>query len=113
MTTLSPQNTRPPSLFTQLNTTKMAKNWGAQVPVRSERPHKRMTNSSFIGIALSVGAICFLFRHYIIGPSAPQWTPEVTSPGKSEPRCPQVEPLFPSKGSKELDDMQAYFESDD
>jgi Gly-Xaa carboxypeptidase len=113
MMTLSPQNTRLPSLFTHFYTTKMAKNWGAQTPVRSERPHKRVTNSSFIGIALSFGAFCFLFRHYIIGPSTPQWAPELTSPGKSGPRCPQVEPLYPSKGSKELDDMQAYFDSED
>lgn len=30
----------------------------------------------------------------------------------SKPRCPQVDPLFPSKSSAELDDMQTYLESD-
>jgi Gly-Xaa carboxypeptidase len=84
----------------------MAKNWEKQPPALAQKPTRRNTSTPFIGIGLFVVGFCYLFRDYITDISPPQWDLETT------PRCPQVAPLFPLKTSKELDDMQAYLESD-
>jgi Gly-Xaa carboxypeptidase len=49
----------------------------------------------------------------IIVLSTPKWYLDATAISKPQPRCPQVAPLFPSRGSKELDDMQTYLASND
>jgi Gly-Xaa carboxypeptidase len=84
----------------------MAKNWGEQTPVALPRARRSILHSPFFGAGL-----CFLafwcLRHYII---APQWVVGST-PAVSEPRCPQVAPLLPSRTSKELEEMEIYIES--
>jgi Gly-Xaa carboxypeptidase len=89
----------------------MAKNWEKQSPALAQRSSRQIHSSPFIGIGLFLVAFCFFFRDYITSTSIspPQWDLGSTKP---EPRCPQVAPLFPSKKSKELDDVQAYLESD-
>jgi Gly-Xaa carboxypeptidase len=90
----------------------MAKNWGEQTPIAVEKPRRSIHRSPFLGIGLFFLAFWLLLRHYIIVLSTPPWYLDTTSITNSEPRCPQVAPLLPSKNSKELEEMQAYLESD-
>jgi Gly-Xaa carboxypeptidase len=92
----------------------MAKNWEKQatVQVPEERP-KNKRYSSFLPIGLFLVALGSLLHHYIIVDStAQQWDFGFSTGAKPEPRCPQVAPLFPSRQSKELEDVQAFLESE-
>lgn len=53
-----------------------------------------------------------LLRGYlIVAGDAPQWHPSTGT--ELNARCHQVDPLFPSRSTKELDDTESYLQSDD
>ncbi|KAH7384515.1 hypothetical protein BKA66DRAFT_416908 [Pyrenochaeta sp. MPI-SDFR-AT-0127] len=87
----------------------MAKNWGKQtsrVPVRS-----RNISSPFFGISLFCLASWACLRYYVITRSTPHWDLSLSNPN-SKSKCPQVEPLFPARQTKELDDVGNYLTSE-
>jgi Gly-Xaa carboxypeptidase len=84
----------------------MAKNSEKQPPALAQMPNRRMTSTPFVGIGVFVLGFCLFFRNHITSIPQPQWDLETTK------RCPQVAPLFPSKNSKELDDMQTFLDGD-
>ncbi|KAF1911304.1 hypothetical protein BDU57DRAFT_524350 [Ampelomyces quisqualis] len=90
----------------------MAKNWGHQTPVPTSVQRRLTQHSFFVAIGLFLLAFWFLFRHYIIVLSPPQWDLDLSPVGQHGQQCPQVAPLFPSKTSKELEEIETYLDSD-
>ncbi|KAH8730770.1 hypothetical protein GQ44DRAFT_672622 [Phaeosphaeriaceae sp. PMI808] len=88
----------------------MAKNWGVQTLVVPEKLPWKVQHSLFIRLGLALLAFWFLLRHYITAFSTPQWYPS-NHAQSSESRCPQVSPLFPSRSSEELNEMENYLGS--
>jgi Gly-Xaa carboxypeptidase len=85
-----------------------AKNWGEQTP--AHMPSKRSTvGRQFVG-SVVVCLATWAFLHYIIAPTSPQW--HLPSHIESKAQCAQVEPLFPARKTKELEDMESYLTSD-
>lgn len=87
----------------------MAKNWGKQTPVIPARP-RSIRSSSFLGIAFFCLAFWACLRYYITARSTPHWYLGPSNP-TSKPRCPQIEPLRPTRQTKELDDVENYLVS--
>ncbi|RAR08956.1 carboxypeptidase s [Stemphylium lycopersici] len=74
--------------------------------------HSPCYSRKFIGSALFCFATLAFLRHYIIA-STPAWyLPSNPSNAASESQCSQAAPLFPSRSTKELDDMESYLTSD-
>jgi Gly-Xaa carboxypeptidase len=84
----------------------MAKNLEKQPPALAQRPSRPITSTPFVGVGLFLLGFCFYFRDHFTVVQLPQWDLETTK------QCPQVAPLFPSKNSKELDDMQTFLDGD-
>jgi Gly-Xaa carboxypeptidase len=88
-----------------------AKNWGVQTPASMPpKPYRPSVGRQFIGSVVVCLATWAFLRHYIIAPTSPQL--HFPSNIKSKAQCPQVEPLFPTRKTKELDDMESYLTSD-
>lgn len=86
----------------------MAKGWEKQT-LMEEHPRRQRTNSrSWPGLVLILIFIALL--HYHFYDKSPQLSHR---PASLEPKCPQVEPLFPTKSTKELDDMEDYLKSEE
>ncbi|KAF2635404.1 carboxypeptidase S [Massarina eburnea CBS 473.64] len=88
----------------------MAKIWSKQTSV--EVPHLDTTSSRMPWIRLTVlllGTIILLHNYIIdhLTPQHPSRNPTITSP-----KCPQVDPLYPTSRTKELDDVDDYLRSD-
>lgn len=88
----------------------MAKTWGEQVPVRENSPCKASIRKPLAYSLLLFGAASLFSHNYVSDLITRQWSSN--APVSSEPKCPQVEPLVPSKSTKELDDMWEYLNSD-
>jgi Gly-Xaa carboxypeptidase len=88
----------------------MTKNWGEQTFVESDRPRKSWNTFSSLRVIVPLLAIWLLLRHYIIDNATLQWHPN-SDVANLKSRCPQVEPLFPSRKTKELDDTEDYLKS--
>ncbi|KAH7396842.1 carboxypeptidase s [Phaeosphaeria sp. MPI-PUGE-AT-0046c] len=65
-----------------------------------------------LGIVLFVWGFSMLRRSVVMVYHLPESDLDTSPQTKPQPRCPQVEPLVPSKSSVELDDMQTYLVSD-
>jgi Gly-Xaa carboxypeptidase len=89
-----------------------AKNWGEQLPAsNAQKAQKSPVGRRFIGSFLFCVATWALLRHYIIAFPSPQWhLPSTTIESKAQ--CPQVEPFFPTRKTKELENMESYLVSD-
>ncbi|PVI05162.1 carboxypeptidase S [Periconia macrospinosa] len=90
----------------------MAKNWGIQ-KVEQARYNNVSKNYNYLIKATIILLLTgLLFRNYILESLTLSWSPQPENPAKSEPKCPQVEPLYPSQTTKELDDLEDYLKSD-
>lgn len=90
-------------------TINMAKTWGDSLN-EPESPRKSWGSWTPLRCIFTLLGVWFLLRNYIIG-NAPQWHPSTDPTTKN--RCPQVEPLFPSKSTREINDTETYLASDD
>ena len=89
----------------------MAKTWEDALS-KPENPSKNWSVSKLIRCILPLLGLWFILRNYIIvAGHTPQWHPSAST--ETEKKCSQVEPLFPSRSSKELNDTESYLESDD
>lgn len=89
----------------------MAKTWGDAL-TEPERPRKSWSSSTGVRYMLPLLGLWLVLRSYlIITGDAPQWHPSTGVESKT--KCQQVEPLFPSKSTKELNDTESYLLSDD
>ncbi|KZM28531.1 Gly-Xaa carboxypeptidase [Ascochyta rabiei] len=89
----------------------MAKSWG-DVLTEPKEPRKSWSSSKSLRYILPLLGLWFLLRNYIlIASNASQWHPSTDKENKD--RCPQVEPLFPSRNTKELNDTESYLASGD
>ncbi|KAL6712294.1 hypothetical protein ACN47E_000171 [Coniothyrium glycines] len=88
----------------------MAKTWTEKTDgTITTAPVKRpLWRSPYFGIALLSLGLWAHVRYYVI----PAWQLDSHKPHHSEPRCPQVEPLYPSRNTKELADVENYISSD-
>ncbi|KAF1967688.1 carboxypeptidase S [Bimuria novae-zelandiae CBS 107.79] len=88
----------------------MPKTWGDQLPLQHDAPRTTSFRKPLAYILVLLGAAWFLSRNYV--------SEVITRPCRShaplssEPKCPQVDPLIPSKSTKELDDMWDYLNSE-
>ncbi|KAI4908246.1 hypothetical protein J4E90_008870 [Alternaria incomplexa] len=88
------------------------KNWGTQTPVPI--PSKQCGRSyyrQFVGSALFCLAGLAFLRHITVPVSSPWQLPSRSGDVNSKAQCPQVEPLFPARKTKELDEMESYLTS--
>ena len=85
------------------------KQTSAATPPKSYRPSY---NRQFIGSAVFCLGILAFLRHTTTPISSSWHLPSDLSNAKSGAQCPQVEPLFPTKRTKELDEMESYLTSD-
>jgi Gly-Xaa carboxypeptidase len=77
-------------------------------------PSKQSKSSyhrQFVGSALFCLGILAFLRHITV-PASPWHLPSSPSNAGSKAQCRQVEPLFPTKKTKELDEMESYLTSD-
>lgn len=87
---------------------KMAEKRDHQQLTAATRGNARYNFTSTIKATVVLLATAGLLRNYIIE----SFSPHQSSPARSEAKCPQVEPLYPSQSTKELDDLQDYLTSD-
>ncbi|KAF2793286.1 carboxypeptidase S [Melanomma pulvis-pyrius CBS 109.77] len=85
--------------------------WGKQTlvppPTSDKSPHVRF----LVKLVLLLGAIWYLLRNYIIVRTEPStWISP--SQRNSNTKCPQVEPLFPSQTTEQLDAMGDFLKSE-
>jgi Gly-Xaa carboxypeptidase len=81
-------------------------------PKETERPQRSWSSSASLRVFFPLLALWFLLRNYIIiTGSTPQW--QLSTNTGSKAGCPQVEPLFPSRTSGQLNDTEIYLDSDD
>ncbi|RMZ73809.1 peptidase family M20 M25 M40 [Pyrenophora seminiperda CCB06] len=66
----------------------------------------------FITSGLFCFAILGLLRHYCIAPTSKWSLSAVFNSVDAKEQCPQVEPLFPARKTKEMDEMESYLTSD-
>ncbi|USP81528.1 hypothetical protein yc1106_08802 [Curvularia clavata] len=88
-------------------------NWEkrALLPAASHPP-KASSKRKFVTSAVLCLAALALVRNCVITTSI--WhLPSTSSKNELESQCPQAEPLFPSRKTKELNDMESYLASDD
>jgi Gly-Xaa carboxypeptidase len=90
----------------------MATDWEKQALIAPAKPavDRQARLRRFVLSGVSFIALWFLFINYIIQEDAPAHHSS-HGPHKSGPKCPQVEPLFPSVRTKELDSMDEYLQS--
>lgn len=88
----------------------MAKSWGQPLPVRNSASHRVSIRKPLACGLLLLGTVSFFSYNYVNRLVAHPWPTNTAV--SSEPRCPQVKPLVPSKNTKELDDMWDYLNSD-
>lgn len=89
------------------------KNWGKQTPIPvPSKPYSASYNRQFIGSAVFCLGILAFLRHVTAPISSPWQLPSDLSNAKSGAQCSQVEPLFPARKTKELDEMEGYLTSD-
>lgn len=88
----------------------MAKSWGEQVPVQSQSGRSASVRKPLAYSLVLLGAVSFFSHHSVSNLVARPWSSD--SLVSLEPKCPQVEPLVPSKTTKELDDAWEYLNSD-
>ncbi|KAI2476791.1 Carboxypeptidase s [Pyrenophora tritici-repentis] len=109
-----PKSIRSATLPPSTSTFKMASNTlekqTKQLPEPPKHPYKRQ----FITSGLFCFAILGFLRHYIIAPtSSSRWS---LSTGfnsvETKEQCSQVEPLFPARTTKGMEEMEAYLTSD-
>ncbi|KAF2853123.1 vacuolar carboxypeptidase-like protein Cps1 [Plenodomus tracheiphilus IPT5] len=88
----------------------MAQTWGIQTPIAPVKSSQSsVTSSPFLrGAIVCVFFLVFTRTYFRI----PQWDLTSHKPHHSAPKCAQVEPLFPSRQTQELDDMENYIQSD-
>ncbi|KAJ4295560.1 hypothetical protein N0V90_007573 [Kalmusia sp. IMI 367209] len=86
----------------------MAKTWAERSLVESSPSHPSFRRPLACGLIL-LGAVSFFSHNYVSDLVTQQW--HSSSPTSSEPRCPQVSPLIPSKSTKELENMWDYLNS--
>ncbi|KAI8935416.1 hypothetical protein NX059_007996 [Plenodomus lindquistii] len=88
----------------------MAKTWGAQTaiaPAQSSRSSITSSSLFFRGVFVCLAFLLAAHTYTHI----PQWDLTSHKHHHSAPQCAQVDPLFPSLRTKELDDMDSYLES--
>jgi Gly-Xaa carboxypeptidase len=89
----------------------MAKTWEDTVS-EPERPRKSWKSSKTLRCIVPLAGLWLLLRTYIaLAGDVPQWHPSTGAHLKAQ--CHQVEPLFPTKSTKELNDTESYLQSDD
>ncbi|KAJ4991929.1 peptidase family M20/M25/M40 [Stagonosporopsis vannaccii] len=88
----------------------MAKTWG-DVLTERERSSKSWKSSKALRFVLPLIGVLALLRGYIIAGESPQWNSSTGT--ESRAKCRQVNPLFPSRSTKELNDTESYLQSDD
>ncbi|KAF2626143.1 carboxypeptidase S [Macroventuria anomochaeta] len=89
----------------------MAKAWGDAL-TEPERPRKSWSWSTALRSIVPLLGFWLLLRNYIISADhTPQW--HRGTDAESKARCHQLEPLFPSKSTKELNDTESYLQSED
>jgi len=87
----------------------MEKTWGEQRLETKAFTQKLSYRKPLVHGLLLLGAVAFLSRSYVIELLPSQ---RFSSLASSEPRCPQVEPLVPSRSTKELENMWDYLNSE-
>jgi Gly-Xaa carboxypeptidase len=88
----------------------MAKNLGQQNSVEADKPRKGWNAPSSLRVIVPLLGVWLLLRHSIIDTTI--WQRNTNSDLVDlKSRCPQVEPLFPAKRTKELDDTEDYLNS--
>lgn len=90
----------------------MAKTSIEQATPKPGKPSSFFVASQSLRWALSLGALLLLLCHYIIADTRLQWHHPKSGLDNKKSQCHQVEPLFPSRRTKELDDLDTYLKSD-
>lgn len=87
----------------------MEKNWAQQPPLEGRQARNASLRKPLACSLLLLGAASFFSHSYVSDFIIRQWPS--SAPISSEPRCPQVSPLVPSKSTKELDAAWEYLNS--
>jgi Gly-Xaa carboxypeptidase len=88
----------------------MAKNLGQETFVEPEKPRRGWNTSSSLRVIVPLLGVWLLLRHSLIDTPVLQWNTNSDLVGLKS-KCSQVEPLFPTKKTKELDDTEEYLNS--
>lgn len=89
----------------------MAKTWGDAI-AEPDGSRKSWKTSVAFRCSVALLGIWLLLRSYLVITSdAPTWHPSKGTNSKAQ--CHQVEPLFPSRSTKELNNTESYLQSDD